>query len=75
MALMARRRSKLDELVDDIQTAGGVASAFVADVSDPAQVSRVFEDIAERLGEVSTLVANAGIGDPDASASLSVGYI
>lgn len=64
VALVARRRSKLDELVDDIQTAGGVASAFVADVSDPAQVSRVFEDIAERLGEVSTLVANAGIGDP-----------
>ena len=64
IALVARRRQKLDELVQTIQKTGGTAFAFAADVSDPAQVSHVFQEIADQLGEVGTLIANAGIGDP-----------
>ena len=34
---------------------------FQADVSDPDQVSRMFENIRSELGEVNLLVSNAGI--------------
>lgn len=39
----------------------------VADVADPAQVARVFAEARARMGEVSVLVNNVGIGGPRAA--------
>ena len=52
-------------LVERIVAAGGDAQAFRADVSDDAQVERLFADIDERfgLGALRGLVNNAGIVD------------
>ena len=43
------------------------ASATVADVSEPAQVDRVFSDLIERHDRLNVLVNNAGIAGPTAA--------
>jgi NAD(P)-dependent dehydrogenase (short-subunit alcohol dehydrogenase family) len=46
-------------VVDDIRAAGGIAEAFNADVTDEADVAGLVVSVAERLGPVDVLVANA----------------
>jgi len=49
------------ETVAQIAAAGGRAMTAVADVSDPDQVSRAFEEILRDLGRVDVLYNNAGV--------------
>jgi len=48
-------------VVDDIIEAGGQALAIRADVSQPDDVARLFEQATEALGPVTHLVNNAGV--------------
>ncbi len=48
-------------LVAELRAQGAVAGAFRADVSEPAEVARMFEAIESALGTVDVLVNNAGI--------------
>ena len=41
---------------------GGVVDTYACDVSDPAAVSRVADDIVRRHGRVDLLINNAGVG-------------
>ncbi|MCR4695382.1 MAG: 3-oxoacyl-[acyl-carrier-protein] reductase [Pseudobutyrivibrio sp.] len=50
-----------EETVEKIKEAGVKAMALKADVSDPDQVSKMFSDIKEEMGNVDVLVNNAGI--------------
>jgi len=50
-----------EELVRRIVESGGRASAFKADVSDPAAVGAMFEFAAKQFGGIDVLVNNAGI--------------
>ncbi len=50
-----------DEVVKAIQTAGGKASAFQADVSDPAAAQSLIKFAVETFGDLHILVNNAGI--------------
>ena len=50
-----------EELVRRIVELGGRASAFKADVSDPAAVGAMFEFAAKQFGGIDVLVNNAGI--------------
>jgi NAD(P)-dependent dehydrogenase (short-subunit alcohol dehydrogenase family) len=43
-----------------IKDAGGLAQAFQADVADPAQLPRLFEQATQALGPLAGLVNNAG---------------
>ena len=52
-----------DEVVRAIRAAGGTAVAVQADVSDEAQVLRLFEQVDARLGRLDALVNNAGVVD------------
>lgn len=52
------------EVVADIQAAGARAIAVQADVSQRAEVARLFETVDAKLGTVSALVNNAGIVGP-----------
>lgn len=56
-----RNKAAASAVVDEIRRAGGEAIAFAADVSDEAQVIRLFEQIDEALGSVTALVNNVGI--------------
>jgi glucose 1-dehydrogenase len=47
--------------VAEITAAGGTAIAAQADVSDPAQVTRMFADVERAWGGIDILVNNAGI--------------
>ena len=52
------------ETRDLIATAGGLARAFTADVSDPAQVLEFVLVCAAEFGQVDVLVNNAGVNIP-----------
>jgi 3-oxoacyl-[acyl-carrier protein] reductase len=61
VAVAARNQSKLDELVTEIQNAGGRALAFAVDVGTEEQVKTTFKQIIAQLGKIEILVNNAGI--------------
>jgi len=46
---------------ETIRAAGGEASAFAADLADPAQTAALAEAVGQSLGPIHTLVCNAGI--------------
>lgn len=56
-----RNRRGAEDVVAQIRAAGGVASALEADVSDWAQVRRLFESVDASLGPISALVNNAAV--------------
>lgn len=62
VALLARRRDRLDELAADIARNGGRAHAHEVDVTDPAAVRTAVERVATELGGIDVLVNNAGYG-------------
>jgi len=61
VALAARRREPLDELVSTIQTRGGKAIAIEADVSSEEQARVAVQRTVAELGRLDTLVNNAGV--------------
>jgi 3-oxoacyl-[acyl-carrier protein] reductase len=64
VAACDRNDAGVDEVVGGIRNAGGVAEAYVLDVTDDAAVSRVVGDAVGALGPVGILVNNAGISLP-----------
>ena len=61
VAVAARNRENLDEVVREITAAGGQAAAFVLDVADEEQIKAVFKAAIAQFGKVDILVNNAGI--------------
>jgi NADP-dependent 3-hydroxy acid dehydrogenase YdfG len=61
VALLARRRDRLDELKARIESAGGTAFAVEADVSDQQQAADAVNHVAAQLGRLDTVVNNAGL--------------
>ena len=63
VAVAARNRQKLEELVAEIAAAGGKSAAFVVvmDVSDEAQVKSGIKSALGQFGKIDILVNNAGI--------------
>lgn len=61
VALVARRRDRLDDLKARIETVGGRAVAIEADVSDREQATAAVGSVVDQLGRLDTLVNNAGL--------------
>jgi 3-oxoacyl-[acyl-carrier protein] reductase len=61
VAVVARNQEKLNELANEITTAGGKASAFALDVCDEEQVKSTVKAIIAQFGKIDILVNNAGI--------------
>ena len=61
VALIGRRRDKLDEVAAEIQAIGGTAAVEALDVADRTKVGEAGERLLKRLGRVDILVNNAGL--------------
>jgi 3-oxoacyl-[acyl-carrier protein] reductase len=61
VAAVARNQEKLDDLVKEITTAGGKASAYSLDVANEDQIKTVFKEAIAQLGKIDILVNNAGV--------------
>jgi NADP-dependent 3-hydroxy acid dehydrogenase YdfG len=61
VALVARRRDRLEELAATIAGAGGTALVIEADVTIEEQAAAAVERTMAELGRLDTLVSNAGI--------------
>jgi 3-oxoacyl-[acyl-carrier protein] reductase len=57
----ARNQDKLNELVQEITTAGGKAAAFALDVTDEEQIKDSIKAAIAQFGKIDILVNNAGI--------------
>jgi short-subunit dehydrogenase len=62
VVVAARRKDMLDELVAEIQTAGGTAVAVQADVSEPADIAQLAETALSRFGRIDVWINNVGVG-------------
>jgi NADP-dependent 3-hydroxy acid dehydrogenase YdfG len=60
--LLARNQSDLNQAVAEITQQGGLATAFVLDISDEQAVKSVFQQIIQQYQRIDILVNNAGIG-------------
>jgi NAD(P)-dependent dehydrogenase (short-subunit alcohol dehydrogenase family) len=61
IALVSRDRAKLEAVAAQIQSAGGEAAVFTADVADEGQVRAAERDVLARYGSVQILINNAGV--------------
>lgn len=61
---VARRKDRLDALVQDIRAAGGKAACAVADVSDRIQTVAAIRGLRDLLGPIDLMIANSGVGVP-----------
>src|SRR5437762_4257168 len=62
VALVARRRDRLEQLSAEIANAGGESSVHGCDVSQRGEVEAACRDIVQRWGGGDMLVNNAGYG-------------
>lgn len=62
VGVTARRADRLAALCEEIREAGGTAAAAAADASDREGTIAAIHGLADALGPVDLLVANAGVG-------------
>lgn len=61
VAVAARRKDKLDEVVGQIAAAGGQARAYPLDVADKGQFKAVVDAVIADFGRLDVLINNAGL--------------
>ena len=61
MALVARRRDRLEQLAGRVEQQGGRSLVIEADVADPEQARKAVERTVNELGRLDTLINNAGV--------------
>jgi short-subunit dehydrogenase len=64
VGLVARREAPLRELAALIRDAGGTAVVAPADVTDATQTAAAVAAVADAVGPVDVMIANAGVGMP-----------
>lgn len=65
VAVTARTTPQLDEVVQDIEAAGGEALAITGDLTDRASINAIVDRVETHWGAVEVLVNNAGVGSSE----------
>lgn len=61
VALLARRKDRLEALATEIKGSGGTALAVPSDITDQAQAEAAVRTIVDRFGRLDILINNAGL--------------
>ena len=61
VALVSRDKERLTAVNDEIQSAGGEAAVFTADVTNEEDVRRIEKEVLDKFGKVHILINNAGV--------------
>ena len=61
VAVVARRKDRLDRLVSQIEADGGAALAVPTDLTDRAQAEQAVQTVVDRFGRLDILINNAGL--------------
>lgn len=62
VAVSGRRADKIEAVAEEIRSKGGQSIALACDVTDEATVHDTAERVAEELGGIDVVIANAGFG-------------
>ncbi|CAG6397110.1 SDR family NAD(P)-dependent oxidoreductase [Streptomyces cocklensis] len=60
VAVLGRRRERLEKLADKVRAEGGTAIVVAADITDQRQAAAAVESVVSELGRLDTVVNNAG---------------
>ena len=60
VALLARNKSELEQVAEEVHRAGGQALVVVADITNRKQVEVAVRTVVENWGRIDVLVNNAG---------------
>ncbi|MFD8733969.1 SDR family NAD(P)-dependent oxidoreductase [Streptomyces sp. NPDC059618] len=60
VALLGRRRERLDEVAGELRAKGGTAFVAAADITDQRQAAEAVDSVVAELGRLDTVVNNAG---------------
>jgi NADP-dependent 3-hydroxy acid dehydrogenase YdfG len=60
--IFGRHEQELNEAMHDIRRAGGEVSGLTADVTDPQDIQRVFQEFDQQLDRLDILINNAALG-------------
>jgi len=74
VAIAARGREALDETVDAIRAAGGMAAGFAADMTDPDQILNVTARATELFGPPGIAVSNLDAPDARRGSSFDLSF-
>jgi NADP-dependent 3-hydroxy acid dehydrogenase YdfG len=61
VAVLARRKDRLDVLVAEIESSGGTALAIQSDISDRMQAEAAVQTVIDQFGRLDILINNAGL--------------
>ena len=61
VAVLARRKDRLDALVSELESAGGTALAIEVDVTDQDAAIAAVDRVASELGRIDIVINNAGV--------------
>ena len=75
VAVAARRKDKLDKVVDQIAAVGGQARAYQLDVADKGQFKAVVDAVIADFGRLDVLINNASVWMASSSSSAATSLI
>ncbi|HHX68096.1 MAG: SDR family oxidoreductase [Miniphocaeibacter sp.] len=72
VAVLARRKEKLDDLVKEMHDKGYIATAFECDVTNEESIKKAAKEVVEKYGKIDILFNNAGIAVPGSVENITV---
>jgi len=60
--IFGRHEPELQDAIHDVQETGGSITGITADVSNPEDIQRVFEEVDSQFGKLDILINNAALG-------------